>query len=95
MGLVLQPARERKQAGLEDVRIRPPARFTSRALALGEGLPMIGKLSAHPGADYRSLRASGAGVGEGVAIADSDNLGADILKKDVVTNSLCFGHGSS
>ena len=56
---------------------------------------MIGKLSAHPGADYRSLRASGAGVGEGVAIADSDNLGADILKKDVVTNSLCFGHGSS
>ena len=72
------------------------ARFTSRALVLGEGLPMIGKLFGHTQVQTTgSPRASGAGVGEGVAIADSDNIGADILKKDVVTNSLCFGHGSS
>ena len=36
------------RAGLEDVRIHDLShRFASRALALGEGLPMIGKLLGH------------------------------------------------
>ena len=46
----LQPAweRVRKRAGLDDVRIHDLRHsFASRALALGEGLPMIGKLLGH------------------------------------------------
>ncbi len=46
----LQPAweRVRKRAGLEDVRIHDLRHsFASRALALGEGLPMIGTLLGH------------------------------------------------
>ena len=47
----LQPAweRVRERAGLEDVRIHDfaPQSFASRALALGESLPMIGKLLGH------------------------------------------------
>ena len=40
--------RIRKRAGLEDVRIHDLRHtFASRALALGEGLPMIGKLLGH------------------------------------------------
>ena len=40
--------RIRKRAGLEDVRIHDLRNsYASRALALGEGLPMIGKLLGH------------------------------------------------
>ncbi|MDE0279721.1 MAG: site-specific integrase [Gammaproteobacteria bacterium] len=41
-------ARIRKRAGLEDVRIHDLRHsYASRGLALGEGLPMIGKLLGH------------------------------------------------
>ena len=40
--------RVRKEAGLEDVRLHDLRHtFAPRALALGEGLPMIGKLLGH------------------------------------------------
>jgi integrase len=49
--------RIRARAGLPDVRIHDLRHsYASGALALGEGLPMIGKLLGHAGADHRPLR---------------------------------------
>ena len=74
----------RTRAGLEDVRIHDLRHsYASRALALGEGLPMIGKLLGHTRvattARYAHLareteKASAAKVG--------GSIGADILRRD-------------
>ena len=76
--------RVRARAGLEDVRIHDLRHsYASRALALGEGLPMIGKLLGHrkigTTARYAHLardteKASAAKVG--------GSIGADILAHD-------------
>ena len=76
--------RLRARAGLEDVRIHDLRHsYASRALALGEGLPMIGKLLGHrkigTTARYAHLardtkKASAAKVG--------GSIGADILAHD-------------
>ena len=68
----------RKRAGLEDVRIHDLRHsFASRALALGESLPMIGKLLGHrqvqTTARYahlaqESVKASSARVAESIAV---------------------------
>jgi len=73
--------RVRRRAGLKDVRLHDLRHtFASRALALGEGLPMIGKLLGHRKIDTtaryahlarESIRASTANV--------ADSIGADIL----------------
>ena len=78
--------RLRSRAGLEDVRIHDLRHsYASRALALGEGLPMIGKLLGHTRvattARYAHLareteKASAAKVGA--------SIGADILARDAV-----------
>ena len=75
--------RVRKRAGLDDVRLHDLRHsYASRALALGEGLPMIGKLLGHTKvrttARYAhlardSVRASTAKVAE--------SIGADILSE--------------
>ena len=82
----LQPAWERirERAGLDDVRIHDLRHsFASRALALGESLPMIGKLLGHTQvqttARYAhlqrdSIKASGSRI--------ADSIGADICKRD-------------
>ena len=73
--------RVRKRAGLDDVRIHDLRHsFASRALALGEGLPMIGKLLGHTQvqttARYahlarESVKASASRI--------ADSIGGDIL----------------
>jgi hypothetical protein len=55
----LQPfwQRVRARAGLKDVRLHDLRHtFASVAVASGQGLPMIGKLLGHSGADDRSVR---------------------------------------
>ena len=81
--------RVRARAGLEDVRIHDLRHsFASRALALGEPLPMIGKLLGHTKiqttARYAhlardSIRQSAAKV--------AASIGADILSKESLENS--------
>ena len=71
----------RKRAGLEDVRLHDLRHsFASRALALGESLPMIGKLLGHSQVETTARYAHLArdSVHEAAArIADS--IGADLL----------------
>ena len=88
----LQPAwdRVRKRAGLEDVRIHDLRHsFASRALALGEGLPMIGKLLGHTQvqttARYAHLARDSV---KASASRIADSIGAHILTKDVAAHSL-------
>ena len=79
--------RIRARAGLDDVRIHDLRHsFASRALALGESLPMIGKLLGHTQvqttARYahlanESVKASGSRI--------ADSIGADILSGEVQT----------
>ena len=74
--------RVRERAGLEDVRLHDLRHtFASRALAIGEGLPMIGELLGHRQANTtaryahlarESIQASTARV--------ADSIGADILQ---------------
>ena len=87
----LQPAweRVRKRAGLEDVRIHDLRHsFASRALALGEGLPMIGKLLGHTQvqttARYAHLARDSV---KASASRIADRIGADILGKDAAVNA--------
>ena len=57
----------REQAGLEDVRIHVRHSYASRALALGEGLTMIGGLLGHAGVESTARYAHLArGHGEGL-----------------------------
>ncbi len=63
--------RIRARAELADVRIHDLRHsFASRALALGEGLPVIGNAWSHPGPDDRPICAPGAGL-------DPDRRGPD------------------
>ncbi len=74
--------RIRKRAGLEDVRLHDCRHsFASRALALGEGLTMIGKLLGHTKVETTARYAHLAreSVRES-AIRVSDSIAADILK---------------
>ena len=74
--------RVRRHAGLDGVRLHDLRHtFASRALAIGEGLPMIGELLGHRKIDTtaryahlarESIRASTARV--------ADSIGADILE---------------
>ncbi|MDE0050902.1 MAG: tyrosine-type recombinase/integrase [Rhodospirillales bacterium] len=75
----------RKRAGLDDVRIHDLRHsFASRALALGEPLPMIGKLLGHTKiqttARYAHLAMDS--VRE-AAVEVSDSIAADILPDDM------------
>ena len=70
----------RKEAGLEDVRLHDLRHsFASRALALGESLPMIGKLLGHTQvqttARYAHLARNSVKV---AAVRISDSLEADM-----------------
>ena len=70
----------RKKAGLEDVRLHDLRHsFASRALALGESLPMIGKLLGHTQvqttARYAHLARNSVKV---AAVRISDSLEADM-----------------
>ena len=85
----LQPAweRVRERAGLEDVRIHDLRHsFASRALALGESLPMIGKLLGHTQvqttARYAHLQRDSI---KASASRIADSIGADIRRWDAVT----------
>ena len=72
----------RKRAGIEDMRLHDCRHsFASRALALGEGLPMIGKLLGHARVETTARYAHLArdSVRES-AIRISDSIAADILK---------------
>ncbi len=71
----------RARADLKDVRIHDlRRRFASRALALGEGLPMIGKLSGHTQVQTttryprRTVKVSADRIGDSV---DSDLVTAE------------------
>ena len=87
----LQPPweRVRKCAGLDDVRIHDLRHsFASRALALGESLPMIGKLLGHTQVETTaryahlardSVKASASRI--------AGSIGADILAKDAASNA--------
>ena len=87
----LQPPweRVRKRAGLDDVRIHDLRHsFASRALALGESLPMIGKLLGHTQVETTaryahlardSVKASASRI--------AGSIGADILAKDAASNA--------
>ncbi len=75
----------RKRAGMEDMRLHDCRHsFASRALALGEGLPMIGKLLGHARVETTARYAHLArdSVRES-AIRISDSIAADILKGHV------------
>ena len=85
----LQPAweRVRERAELEDVRIHDLRHsFASRALALGESLPMIGKLLGHTQvqttARYAHLQRDSI---KASASRIADSIGADIRRWDTVT----------
>ena len=87
----LQPAWERirERAGLEDVRIHDLRHsFASRALALGESLPMIGKLLGHTQvqttARYAHLQRDSI---KASASRIADSIGADIRRTDAVTTA--------
>ena len=72
----------RKRAGIEDMRLHDCRHsFASRALALGEGLPMIGRLLGHAQVETTARYAHLArdSVRES-AIRISDSIAADILK---------------
>ena len=72
----------RKRAGIEDMRLHDCRHsFASRALALGEGLPMIGRLLGHARVETTARYAHLArdSVRES-AIRISDSIAADILK---------------
>ena len=71
----------RERAGIEDMRLHDCHSFASRALALGEGLPMIGKLLGHARVETTARYAHLArdSVRES-AICISDSIAADILK---------------
>ena len=72
----------RKRAGIEDMRLHDCRHsFASRALALGEGLPMIGRLLGHAQVETTARYAHLArdSVRES-AIRVSDSIAADILK---------------
>ena len=72
----------RKRAGIEDMRLHDCRHsFASRALALGEGLPMIGKLLGHARVETTARYAHLArdSVRES-AIRISDSIAADLLK---------------
>ena len=84
----LQPAWERirERAGLDDVRIHDLRHsFASRALALGESLPMIGKLLGHTQvqttARYAHLQRDSI---KASASRIAGSIGADIRKRDSV-----------
>ena len=87
----LQPPweRVRKRAGLDDVRIHDLRHsFASRALALGESLPMIGKLLGHTQvqttARYAHLARDSV---KASASRIAGSIGADILAKDAASNA--------
>ena len=87
----LQPPweRVRERAGLEDVRIHDLRHsFASRALALGESLPMIGKLLGHTQvqttARYAHLARDSV---KASASRIADSIGADILGKETSVNA--------
>ena len=79
--------RIRARAELHDVRIHDLRHsFASRALALGEGLPMIGKLLGHTQvADNCSLRPPRPGHRKASAARIGDSIENDL---DAVTNTL-------
>ncbi len=72
----------RKRAGIEDMRLHDCRHsFASRALALGEGLPMIGRLLGHAQVETTARYAHLArDSGRESAIRVSDSIAADILK---------------
>ena len=75
----------RKRAGIEDMRLHDCRHsFASRALALGEGLPMIGRLLGHARVETTARYAHLArdSVRES-AIRVSDSIAADIVKEYV------------
>ena len=87
----LQPPweRVRERVGLEDVRIHDLRHsFASRALALGESLPMIGKLLGHTQvqttARYAHLARDSV---KASASRIADSIGADILGKETSVNA--------
>ena len=87
----LQPAWERIRecAGLDDVRIHDLRHsFASRALALGESLPMIGKLLGHTQvqttARYAHLQRDSI---KASASRIADSIGADIRRTDAVPSA--------
>ena len=71
----------RARAGLEDVRLHDLRHsYASRALALGEGLPMIGKLLGHKKVSTTARYAHLARDSEKASIAKiGGSIGADIL----------------
>ena len=78
----------RKRAGIEDMRLHDCRHsFASRALALGEGLPMIGRLLGHAQVETTARYAHLArdSVRES-AIRVSDSIAADILKGYIEKN---------
>ena len=88
----LQPPweRVRKRAGLDDVRIHDLRHsFASRALALGESLPMIGKLLGHTQvqttARYAHLARDSV---KASASRIASSIGPDILAKDTTSNAV-------
>ena len=76
--------RLRARAGLEDVRIHDLRHsYASRALALGEGLPMIGKLLGHTNVTTTARYAHLARDTEKISAAKvGGSIGADILPQD-------------
>ena len=78
--------RVRIRAGLEDVRIHDLRHsYASRALALGEGLPMIGKLLGHTLVATTARYAHLERDAEKASVAKvSGSIGADILARDAV-----------
>ena len=81
----------RERAGMEDMRLHDCRHsFASRALALGEGLPMIGKLLGHARVETTARYAHLArdSVRES-AIRVSDSIAADILKGYVRKDDAC------
>ena len=71
----------RERAGIENVRIHDCRHsFASRALALGESLPVIAKLLGHsPDPDHRPVCASGAGFGQGLGGTGAASIAEDFL----------------
>ncbi len=81
----------RKRAGIEDMRLHDCRHsFASRALALGEGLPMIGKLLGHARVETTARYAHLArdSVRES-AIRISDSIAGDLLKGYARKNDAC------